>query len=99
MVKRKTLPHHDTRHGTVEMVGASDEDGSSLSFNSGGAVASSCCPPILWRPPLGLEMIPLECPLPRVTLVVDSLLLGGSEHLDGVFDEWQLPHTIRVAST
>jgi hypothetical protein len=33
----KGLPHHDARHGTVEMVDASDEDGSSLSFNSGGA--------------------------------------------------------------
>jgi hypothetical protein len=41
MDKRKTLPHHDARHGTVEMVDASDEDESSLTFNSGGAVASS----------------------------------------------------------
>jgi hypothetical protein len=38
MDKRKTLPHHGARHGTVEMVDASDEDGSSLSFNSSGAV-------------------------------------------------------------
>jgi hypothetical protein len=27
-------PHHGARHDTVEMVNASDEDGSSLSFNS-----------------------------------------------------------------
>jgi hypothetical protein len=84
MDKRKTLPHH----GTIEMVYASDEDGSSLSFNSGHAVASSRRPPSLWRPPLGLAMISLECPPPRVSLVVNLLLLGGSEELDGVSGEW-----------
>jgi hypothetical protein len=84
MDKRKTLPHH----GTIEMVDASDEDGSSLSFNSGHAVASSRRPPSLWRPPLGLAMISLECPPPRVSLVVNLLLLGGSEELDGVSGEW-----------
>jgi hypothetical protein len=26
----KGLPHHDTRHGTIEMMDASDEDGSDL---------------------------------------------------------------------
>jgi hypothetical protein len=95
----KGLPQHDARHGTVEMVDASDEDGSSLSFNSGGAVASSRCPPSSWRPPLGLAMISLEYPPPRVSLVVNSLFLGGSEGLDGVSSEWRLAHTIRVAST
>jgi hypothetical protein len=35
------------------MVDASNKDGSSLSFNSGSAVASSWRPPSLWRPPLG----------------------------------------------
>jgi hypothetical protein len=35
--KTKGLPHHNARHGTIEMVDASDEDGSSLSFNSGGS--------------------------------------------------------------
>jgi hypothetical protein len=93
------LPHHDARHGTVEMVDASDEDGSSLSFNSSSAVASSRRPPSSWRPPLGLTMICLECPPPRVSLVVDRLFLGGSEGLDGVSGEWRLPHAIRVAST
>jgi hypothetical protein len=71
------------------------------SFNSGGAVASSRHPPSLWRPPLGLAMISLslECPPPRVSLVVDPLLLGDSEELDGVSDEWRLAHTIRVPQT
>jgi hypothetical protein len=95
----KGLPHHDTRHGTVEMVDASDEDGFLLSFNSGGAVASSRRPPSLWRPLLGLAMISPEYPPPRVSLVVDLLFLGGSEGLDGVSREWRLAHAIRVAST
>jgi hypothetical protein len=83
----KGLPYHDARHGTVEMVDASDEDGSSLSFNSGGTVASSRRPPSVWRPPLGLAMISLEYPPPRISLVVDSLFLGGSEGLDSVSGE------------
>jgi hypothetical protein len=87
MEKRQTLPHHDARHGTVEMVDASGEDKSSLSFNSGGAVASSRRPPSSWRPPLGLAMISLKCPPPRVSLSVDLLFLGGSEELDGVSSE------------
>jgi hypothetical protein len=95
----KGLPHHDARHGIIEMVDASDEVGPSLSFNSGGAVASSKCPPSLWQPPLGLVMISPECPPPRVSLVVDFLFLGGSEGLDGVSGEWRLAHMIRVAST
>jgi hypothetical protein len=95
MGKRKTLPHHGARHGTVKMVDASVEDGSLLSFNSGGAVASSPRPPSSWRPPLGLAMISLECPPPRVSLIVNLLLFGGSEELDGVSDEWRLSHTIR----
>jgi hypothetical protein len=99
MDKQKTLPHHGARHGTVEMVDASDEDGSSLSFNSGGAMASSQRPPSLWRPPLGLAMISPECPPPKVSLVVDLLFLGGSEGLDGVSCKWRLAHAIRVAST
>jgi hypothetical protein len=81
------------------MVNASDEDGSSLSFNSGGVVASSRRPPSSWRPPLGLLMISPECPPPRVSLVVDSLFLGGSKGLDAISGEWRLPHAIRVAST
>jgi hypothetical protein len=92
------LPHHDARHGTVEMMDASDEDGSSLSFNSGGAVASSRRPPSSLRPPLGLAMISLECPPPRVSLVVDRLFLGGSEGLDDISGEWWLAHVIRGAS-
>jgi hypothetical protein len=84
MDKRKTLPHHGARHGTIEMMDVSDEDGSSLSFNFGGVVASSRRPPSSWRPPLGLVMIYLECPPPIVSLVVDSLFLGGSDGLDGV---------------
>jgi hypothetical protein len=95
----KGLPHHDARHGTIEMVDASDEDGSSLSFNSGGAVASAWRPPSLWRPPLGLAMISPEYPPPMVSLVVDRLFLGGSEGLDGVSGEWRLAHVIRVAFT
>jgi hypothetical protein len=95
----KGLPHHDARHGTVEMVDASDEDGSSLSFNSRGAVASSRRPPSSWRPPLGLAMISPKCTPPRVSLVVDSLFLGASEGLDGVSGEWRLAHAIRGAST
>jgi hypothetical protein len=94
----KGLPHHDAKHGTVEMVDASDEDGSSLSFNSDNVVASSRRPPSLWRPPLGLVMISPECPPPRVSLLVDSLFLGGSEGLDSVSGEWQLAHAIRVPS-
>jgi hypothetical protein len=80
------------------MVDASDEDGSSLSFNSDGVVASSRRPPSSWRPPLGLAMIYLECPPPKVSLVVDLFFLGGSEGLDGVFGECRLPPAIRVAS-
>jgi hypothetical protein len=99
MDKRKTLLHHGIRHGTVEMVDASNEDGSSLSFNFGGAVASSRRPPSLWRPPLGLAMIYLECPAPRVSLVVDLLFLGGSEELDGISGEWWLPRALRVPRT
>jgi hypothetical protein len=99
MDKRKTLPHHDARHGTVEMVGASDEDGSSLSFNSGDAVANSQHPPSSWRPPLALAMISPECPPPRVSLIVELLFLGGSEELDGVSNEWRLAHAIRVPRT
>jgi hypothetical protein len=95
----KGLPHHDARHGTIEMVDASNEDGSSLSFNSGGAVASSRRSPSSWRPPLGLAMISLEYPLPRVSLVVNSLFLGGSEELNDVSGEWRLAHAIRVAFT
>jgi hypothetical protein len=95
----KDLPHHDARHGTIEMVDASDEDGSSLSFNSGGAVASSQRPPSSWRTPLLLAMISPEYPPPRVSLVVDFLFLGGSEGLDDVSGEWWLAHAIRVAST
>jgi hypothetical protein len=95
----KGLPHHDARHGTVEMVDASDEDGSWFSFNFGGAVANSRRPPSSWRPPLDLAMISPECPLPRVSLVVDSLFLGGSEGLDGVPGEWRLASAIKVAFT
>jgi hypothetical protein len=62
MGKRKTLPHHGARHGTIDMVDASDEDGSSLSLNSGRAVASSQHLSSSWRRPLGLAMIYLECP-------------------------------------
>jgi hypothetical protein len=86
-------------HGTVGMVDASDEDGSSLSFNSGGVVASFQRPPSSWRPPLGLVMISLECPPPRVSLVVDHLFLGGSEGLDVFSGKWRLAPTIRVAFT
>jgi hypothetical protein len=99
MDKQKTLPHHGARHGTVEMVDASDEDGSSLSFISDDAVAISQHPPSLWRPPLGLVMISLKCPPPRVSLVVDLLFLGGSQELDGVSGEWLLAHAIRVPRT
>jgi hypothetical protein len=81
------------------MVDASDEDGSSLSFNSGGAVASSLRPPSSWRPPFGLAMISLEYPPPRVSLVVNSLFLGGSEGLDDISSEWRLAHAIKVAFT
>jgi hypothetical protein len=95
----KGLPHHDARHGTVEMVDALDEDGSSLSFNSGGVVASSRHPPSSWRPRLGLAMISPEYPPPRVSLVVDLLFLSGSEGLDGVFGEWRLAPAIRVPRT
>jgi hypothetical protein len=98
MDKRKILPH-GARHGTVEMMDASDEDGSSLSFNSSGTVASSQPPPSSWRPPLGLAMISPKCPPPKVSLVVDLLLLGGSEELDGVSGKWQLSHVIRVPQT
>jgi hypothetical protein len=48
---------------------------------------------------LGLAMISPEYPPPRVSLIVDSLFLGGSEGLDGVSGEWRLAHPIRVAST
>jgi hypothetical protein len=96
---KERFTHHDARHGTVEMVDASDEAGSSLSFNFGGAVANSQRPPSSWRPPLGLAMIYLKCPPLRVSLIVDSLFLGNSEGLDDVFGEWQLAHAIRVAST
>jgi hypothetical protein len=99
MDNRKTLPHHGARHGTIEMVDASDEDGSSLSFNSGGVVASSRRPPSSWRPPLGLAMVSPECPPPRVSLVVNSLFLDGSEELDGVPDECRLTHVIKVPRT
>jgi hypothetical protein len=95
----KGLPHRDARHHTVEMVDASDEDGSSLSFNSGDAMASSRRPPSSWRPPLGLAMISPQYPPPRVSLVVDFLFLGGSEGLDDVSGEWRLAPAIRVAST
>jgi hypothetical protein len=84
MDKRKTLPHHGARHDNIEMVDASDEDRSLLSFNSGGAVASSRRPPSSWRPPLGFTMISPECSPLKVSLVVDSLFLGGFEGLDGV---------------
>jgi hypothetical protein len=70
------------------MVDASDGDGSSLSFNSGGVVASSRRPPSSWRPPLGLAMISPECPPPRVSLVVDLLFLDNSEGLDDISGEW-----------
>jgi hypothetical protein len=98
MDKRKILPHRDTRQGTVEMVDVSDEEGSSLSFNSSGTVVSSRHSPSSWRPPLGLAMISLECPPPRVFLVVDLLFLGSSKGLYGVSGEWWLAHVIRVAS-
>jgi hypothetical protein len=94
----KGLPHHDARHGTVEMVDASDEDGSSLSFNADDAVASSRRPPSSWRPPLGLVIIS-RVSSPRVSLVVDFLFLGGSEGLDSVSSQWRLLHAIRVASS
>jgi hypothetical protein len=81
------------------MVEAFNEDGSSLSFNFGGAVASSRHHPSSWQPLLVLVMISLECPPPRVSLVVDSLFLGGSEGLDDVPGEWRLAPAIRVAST
>jgi hypothetical protein len=81
------------------MVDASDENESSLSFNSGGAVASSQRPPSSWRPPLGLAMIYLKCPPPRVSLVVDSLFLGDSEGLDDVSGKWRLAPAIRVPRT
>jgi hypothetical protein len=99
MDEQKTLPHHGPRHGTVEMVDAPDEDGSSFSFNSGSAVACTRRPPSSWWPSLGLAMIYLEGPPPRVSLVVDLLFLGGSEELDGVSDEWRIPHAIRVSHT
>jgi hypothetical protein len=70
----------------LRMVDASDEDGSSLSFNSGGTVARPWRPPS-WRPPLGSVMIYLECSPLRVSLVVDPLFLGDSKELDGVRDE------------
>jgi hypothetical protein len=95
----KGLPHHDARHGTVEMVDASDEDRPSLSFNSGGAVASSRHPPSSWRPPLGLAMISPEYPPPWVSLEVNFLFLSGSEGLDDVSGECRLAPAIRVAST
>jgi hypothetical protein len=95
----KGLPHHDAKHGTIEMVDASNEDGSSLSFNTDGVMASTRRPPSSWRPPLGLVMISPECPPPRVSLVVDSLFLGGSEGLNDGSREWRLAHAIRVAST
>jgi hypothetical protein len=44
-------------------------------------------------------MIYLECPPPRVSLVVDLLFLGGYEGLDDVSGEWRLEHAIRVAFT
>jgi hypothetical protein len=44
-------------------------------------------------------MIYLECPPPRVSLVVDLLFLGGSEELDGVSNEWWLAHALRVPRT
>jgi hypothetical protein len=44
-------------------------------------------------------MLSLECPPPRVSLVVDLLFLGGSEELDGVSGEWRLPQVIRVPRT
>jgi hypothetical protein len=81
------------------MVDASDEDGSSLSFNSGGVVVSSRRPPSSLRPPLGLAMISPEYPPPRVSLVVDFLFLRGSEELYGVSGEWRLAPAIRVAFT
>jgi hypothetical protein len=82
----------------LSMVDASNEDGSSLSSNSSGTVARPLCPSS-WRPPLGLAMLSLECPPPRVSLVVDLLFLGGSEELDGVSGEWRLPQVIRVPRT
>jgi hypothetical protein len=54
-------------------------------------VARPRCPPSLWRPPLGLAMISLKGPPPRVSLVVDLLFLGSSEELDDVSSEWRLP--------
>jgi hypothetical protein len=78
---------------------ASDEDGSPLSFNSVGTMASSRRFPSSWRPPLGLAMISLECSPRRVSLVDDLLFLGGSEELDGASGEWWLAHAIRVPHT
>jgi hypothetical protein len=80
------------------MVDASDEDGSSLSFNSSDAVESSQRPASSWRPPF-VVMISPKCSPPGVSLIVDSLFLGGSEGLDDVSGEWRLAHVIRVAST
>jgi hypothetical protein len=90
MDKQKILPHHGARHGTIKMVDVSNEDGSSLSINSGGAMASSRRPPSSCRPPLILAMITRKCPTPRVSLVVNLLFLSGSEELDGVSGEWRL---------
>jgi hypothetical protein len=44
-------------------------------------------------------MIYLECPPPRVSLVVDLLFLGSSEELDVVSGEWRFPHMLRVSSS
>jgi hypothetical protein len=93
------LPHHGARHGTVEMVDASDEDGSSFSFNSGGTVASSRRPRSSWRPPLGLVMVSPECSPPRVSLKVDLLFLSGFEELDSVSGVWRFAPAIRVPRT
>jgi hypothetical protein len=97
----KGLPHHDAKHGTVEMVDASDEDRSSLSFNSGDAVASFRRPPSSLQPPLGLAMISLEYPPPRVSpfgsAPVNRLFLSGFEGY--VSSEWRLAPAIRVAYT
>jgi hypothetical protein len=64
------------------------------------------CPSTLAAPWQGLgvllprgDLISLECPPPRVSLVVDSLFLGGSEELDRISGEWRLALVTRITST
>ena len=99
MDKRLLYPIKMLGMAPLNMVDAPDGVHFSVSFNSGGAVASSRRPTSSWRPPLGLVMISLEYSPLRVSLVVDLLFRGGSEEQDGVFGEWPLDHAIRVPST